>query len=240
MKRESDGRLVKIVGDILQNAHDLAEWGLETKTLTEDDLRMIVLQREPRLRREAAIKLIEGGVSQRQAAKLLGVDHRTIQRDVAQGAPPAAPPPRLSGLRQQQNQRQRASSPHPQPPRSTASSMPIRHGTMERTRSRITRLSSAIIMRSVRPGVVSPSLSSSSPQPVCLPDHSVALGDALPLRPRHPLTTSLLALVRWWHQPRGAHIRSGLPLDRLVAPCLAWSASRHRASVGFYRGRHLF
>jgi hypothetical protein len=73
---------------------------------------------------------------------------------------------------------------------------------------------------------------SSPPQPVCLPDHSVALGDVLPLRTRHPLTTSPLVLVGWRHQPRGADVRSGLLLDRLVASCLAWSASRHRASVG--------
>ena len=35
----SDERLVKIVGGILQSAHDLAEWGLDTKNLTENDLR---------------------------------------------------------------------------------------------------------------------------------------------------------------------------------------------------------
>jgi predicted transcriptional regulator len=90
-RRGSDGRLVKIVGSILQNAHDLAEWGLETKNLTEDDLRMIVLRRDPRLRREAAIKLIESGVSQRQAATLLGVGEATIRRDVRQSGAENAP-----------------------------------------------------------------------------------------------------------------------------------------------------
>jgi DNA-directed RNA polymerase specialized sigma24 family protein len=78
----TDGRLVKIVGSILQNAHDLAEWGLETRNLTEDDLRMIVLRRDPQLRREAARKLIESGVSRRQTAKLLGVDEGTIRNDL--------------------------------------------------------------------------------------------------------------------------------------------------------------
>ena len=80
--KKTDGRLVKIVGSILQNAHDLAEWGLETKNLTEDDLRMIVLKRDPHLRREAAVKLVEGGMSQRQAAKVLGVSQWTVSNDV--------------------------------------------------------------------------------------------------------------------------------------------------------------
>jgi DNA-directed RNA polymerase specialized sigma24 family protein len=36
-------------------------------------------------RREAAVKLIEGGMSLRQAAKVLGVDHKTISRDLGRG-----------------------------------------------------------------------------------------------------------------------------------------------------------
>ncbi len=78
----SDGRLVKIAGQLLQSIHDLAEWGLETDNLTEEDLRMIVLKRNPELRREAAIKLIESGVSQRKVARLLGVDESTVRADV--------------------------------------------------------------------------------------------------------------------------------------------------------------
>jgi N6-adenosine-specific RNA methylase IME4/predicted transcriptional regulator len=84
---ESDGRLVKIVGDILQNARDLAEWGLETRNLTQDDLRMEVVRRNPELRLEAAQKLIDSGMSQRAVARVLGVDHATIQRDLARNAP---------------------------------------------------------------------------------------------------------------------------------------------------------
>ena len=43
---------------------------------------MIVLKRDPILRREAAITMVESGISQRQAAKLLGVDEGTIRNDV--------------------------------------------------------------------------------------------------------------------------------------------------------------
>ena len=74
-----DGRLVKIVGSILQSAHDLAEWGLETKQLTEDDLRQIVIKRDPVLRRQAATKLIESGMSRRQAAGLMQVPESTLR-----------------------------------------------------------------------------------------------------------------------------------------------------------------
>lgn len=38
-------------------------------------------------RKEAAAKLIEGGMSQRQAAKVLGVSHTTILNDVANNLP---------------------------------------------------------------------------------------------------------------------------------------------------------
>lgn len=78
----SDGRLAKIVGGILQNAHDLAEWGLDTDQLTENDLRHIVLKRDPKLRAEAAAKMIDNGMSQRKVADLLGVDQKTISNDL--------------------------------------------------------------------------------------------------------------------------------------------------------------
>src|SRR5262249_14544327 len=38
-------------------------------------------------RAETAKKLIKSGLSQREAARLLGVNHKTIQRDVAHNAP---------------------------------------------------------------------------------------------------------------------------------------------------------
>jgi helix-turn-helix, Psq domain len=44
-------------------------------------------RKAPRARREAAQKLIAGGMSQRQAAKVLGVSHTTVQADVADNLP---------------------------------------------------------------------------------------------------------------------------------------------------------
>jgi hypothetical protein len=95
--KKVDSRLVKIVSGILQNAHDLAGWGLDTKNLTENDLQMIVLKRDPNLRRQAATKLIEGGVSQRQVAKLLGVDEGTVRNDVRNNSAKSAEKSRTSG-----------------------------------------------------------------------------------------------------------------------------------------------
>ena len=79
-----DPKLAKIVGGILQNARDLAEWGLDTGTLTEDDLRLEVLKRNPTLRALAAKKMIASGMSQRQAAKALGVSNTTVVNDLAE------------------------------------------------------------------------------------------------------------------------------------------------------------
>jgi hypothetical protein len=39
--------------------------------MNEDQLRMALVRREPKLRREAAAKLIDAGMSQREAAKVL-------------------------------------------------------------------------------------------------------------------------------------------------------------------------
>src|SRR5262249_21823863 len=56
--------------------------GIETENLTEDQLRYLVTRRDPTLRTIAAKKLIESGMSQRQAAKALGVDQKTISNDL--------------------------------------------------------------------------------------------------------------------------------------------------------------
>jgi predicted transcriptional regulator len=57
--------------------------GLTTRQWVEEKLGGYV---KIAARREAAIKLIEGGMSQRQASKVLGVNQATISRDVMQGA----------------------------------------------------------------------------------------------------------------------------------------------------------
>jgi hypothetical protein len=56
---------------------DLVKWGIDTGNTTPQQMRETVAHRQ-----ELAIKLIEAGVSQRQAAKLLGVSVGTINSDV--------------------------------------------------------------------------------------------------------------------------------------------------------------
>jgi N6-adenosine-specific RNA methylase IME4 len=86
-KKTESARFTKIATDLMLDVKSLVNWGLDTGNTTEDDLRALVLQRNPVLRREAAIRLIESGVSQRKAAKILGVDHKTIQNDLANKSP---------------------------------------------------------------------------------------------------------------------------------------------------------
>lgn len=61
------------------NVRDLVNWGIEGGHTTPEDIRLSIADRKA-----AAIKLVEGGMSQRQAAKLLGVSQMTIMRDVKQ------------------------------------------------------------------------------------------------------------------------------------------------------------
>jgi len=67
----------KIAGKLLTNVRDLVDWGIEGGHTTAEQLRLTVAAR-----RETAAKMIEAGMSQRQAAKALGVDKRTIGRDL--------------------------------------------------------------------------------------------------------------------------------------------------------------
>jgi N6-adenosine-specific RNA methylase IME4 len=81
-KKQAGEVFTKIAGKILTDVRDLVDWGIDTGHTTQDKLRLTVAAR-----RETASKLIEGGMSQRQAAKALGVGKDTIRRDVAQNAP---------------------------------------------------------------------------------------------------------------------------------------------------------
>jgi N6-adenosine-specific RNA methylase IME4 len=80
MKNGDD--FTKIAGKLLTNIRDLVDWGIEGGHTTAEQLRLTVAAR-----REMATKLIEAGVSQRDAAKALGVNRKTIQRDVGQNVP---------------------------------------------------------------------------------------------------------------------------------------------------------
>lgn len=82
MKKRTDDVFTKIAGKLLTDVRDLVGWGIDGGHTTAEQLRLTVTAR-----RETAAKLIEGGMSQRRAAKMLGVDHKTVQRDLAQDAP---------------------------------------------------------------------------------------------------------------------------------------------------------
>ena len=66
-----------------------------------------------------------------------------------------------------------------------------------------------------------------------LPDHRIALGDALSSCSLYSSSPTLFVLVRWWHLPASRRtITSGLRLNRLVASRLTGWVSRHLAAVG--------
>ncbi len=66
----------------VQKNCDLVNWGFDTGNTDPDNLRLTVAAR-----RDAAVKLVESGMSQRQAAKVLGVHHSTVQADMAENPP---------------------------------------------------------------------------------------------------------------------------------------------------------
>jgi N6-adenosine-specific RNA methylase IME4 len=72
----------KIAGKLLTNVRDLVDWGIDEGHTTEERLRLTVTAR-----RESAAKLIKGGMSQRQAAKALGVSHTQVAKDLAPKLP---------------------------------------------------------------------------------------------------------------------------------------------------------
>lgn len=79
---KQDPEFTKLTGKLIANVRELAEWGVETGTLDQNALQEEIVRRTPAIRKEAARKLIESGMSQRQAAKVLGVDEGTVRADV--------------------------------------------------------------------------------------------------------------------------------------------------------------
>jgi N6-adenosine-specific RNA methylase IME4 len=71
------------------NVRDLINWGIDTGNMTADQFRYTVAHRQ-----EIAQQLIDSGVSQRQAAKLLGVSEWTIRSDVRGNLAESARKPR--------------------------------------------------------------------------------------------------------------------------------------------------
>ena len=81
----SDDQFTKIAVSLLTGVKDLVDWGVEGGHTTEEQLRLTVSARQAK-----AKELVGAGVSQRQAAKLLGVSHTQIRKDV-DAAPRAFP-----------------------------------------------------------------------------------------------------------------------------------------------------
>ena len=73
----SDDQFTKIAVSLLTGVKDLVDWGVEGGHTTEEQLRLTVSARQAK-----AKELVGAGVSQRQAAKLLGVSHTQIRKDV--------------------------------------------------------------------------------------------------------------------------------------------------------------
>jgi hypothetical protein len=78
----NDPEFTKLLGNHLLNAKGFLDWGIDRGFTTPEDLRLTIEKRK-----ETARELVNGGMSRRQAAKALGVDKRTIGRDLGHNAP---------------------------------------------------------------------------------------------------------------------------------------------------------
>jgi hypothetical protein len=77
-----DKEFTRLLGDHLLNVKGFFDYGIKRGLTTPEAFRLTIAKRK-----ETARALVNSGMSQRAAAKVLGVDHATIQRDVAQDAP---------------------------------------------------------------------------------------------------------------------------------------------------------
>ena len=77
-----DRDFTKIATQAILNAKALCEWGIQGGHTSADQLRFTI-----EARKEKARELVDAGMSQRQAAKVLGVNHKTIQNDLARESP---------------------------------------------------------------------------------------------------------------------------------------------------------
>jgi N6-adenosine-specific RNA methylase IME4 len=73
----TDENFTRIASSLLTDVRDLVGWGIDGGHTTADRLRLTI-----EARREEAQKLVESGLSQGDAAKVLGVNQATISRDL--------------------------------------------------------------------------------------------------------------------------------------------------------------
>jgi N6-adenosine-specific RNA methylase IME4/DNA-binding CsgD family transcriptional regulator len=95
----------KIAGKLLTNVRDLVDWGVDEGHTTAEQLRLTITAR-----RETASKLIEAGMSQREAAKVLGVDESTVRADLRENPAQAAEKSRTKAERRAQRELELASA----------------------------------------------------------------------------------------------------------------------------------
>lgn len=76
-KPKIDEVFTKLLGNQLLNAKGFYDYGIERGLMTPEALRLTVEKRQERSK-----ALIQSGMSQRQAAKALGVSRGTIERDI--------------------------------------------------------------------------------------------------------------------------------------------------------------
>lgn len=71
--------LTKIAGRLIGDVRDLVDWGVGGGHIDEQQLRLTI-----EARREKAKELVDAGMSQRQAAKVLGIPKSTLHDDVSE------------------------------------------------------------------------------------------------------------------------------------------------------------
>src|SRR5215831_17419581 len=76
----------KIAGSLLLDVRELVNWGIAEGHTTPEQMRLTIAARA-----ETAKKLIKSGLSQREAARLLGVGVATINRDVSHDGTKSVP-----------------------------------------------------------------------------------------------------------------------------------------------------
>jgi phage N-6-adenine-methyltransferase len=78
---EADKEYTKLVGTALLNAKGFIDYGIKHGLTTEAAVRYTVAERQ-----KVAKALVDGGMSRRKAAKVLGVSHKTVNDDVGNKA----------------------------------------------------------------------------------------------------------------------------------------------------------
>jgi len=73
----TDKEFVKLLGTHILNAKGFYDYGIKRGLATPEDMKLTIAARQ-----KTAQTLVNGGMSQRQAAKALGVTQTTISRDV--------------------------------------------------------------------------------------------------------------------------------------------------------------